>query len=177
MPLIVLLGPKHSGKTTAGKELAALLNLPFFDLDALIETETGKSVRALYVMGEELFRRHESAALSALFEKQRRGVLAAGGGIVDNGAAMKLLAGADAVTVCIEVSSQCAWERITAAGLPPFLRAPSLEASRAKHRALHDERTERCRKAARFTVNGEGKTARETAGMIKEVINKSRPAF
>jgi shikimate kinase len=173
MPLIILLGPKHSGKTSAGKALADLLDLPFFDLDALIETETGKSVRALYTMSQELFRRRESEALSALFEKQRRGVAAAGGGIVDNGAAMRLLAAADAVTVCLEVSSQCAWERIAAGELPPFLRAPTLEASRAKHRAVHDDRTARCRKAARFTVNGEGKTARETAAMIREVITKS----
>jgi shikimate kinase len=85
--LTVLLGPKHSGKTAVGRELAALLEMPFFDTDELIEAETGKSVRALYTAGQNVFRRHEAAALFALLNKQY-GVIATGGGIIDNDDAM-----------------------------------------------------------------------------------------
>jgi shikimate kinase len=34
---IILIGLPGSGKTTIGKELASKLNVPFFDLDKVIE--------------------------------------------------------------------------------------------------------------------------------------------
>jgi shikimate kinase len=43
--LIFLTGFMGAGKTTAGKKVAALLNYTFIDLDALIEKQTGKTIR------------------------------------------------------------------------------------------------------------------------------------
>ncbi|MDR1389981.1 MAG: shikimate kinase [Treponema sp.] len=169
---IILTGPKHSGKTTVGKELAALTDAPFFDLDDLVETAAKKSVRELYGESPALFCRHESGALLAFLETQH-GVLAAGGGIIDNAAAVNLLRRASGATaiICIDVPVQCAWHRIASRTLPVFLQAASLEESREKHRVLHENRMERYRRLARFTVSGKNKTAREIAQAIADLLH------
>jgi len=192
--MIILIGPKHSGKSSVGRELARLLDVPFFDLDALIEQRSGQSVRALYTTGPELFRREEEAALKGLLAgegnvggfapdgesqgvlaaggESQGGVLAAGGGLTDNPGAMALLGdGAMHVTVYLDVSAETAWQRITSAGeLPPFLKAETMEASMEKHRALHQRRSEACRKFARVCVNAEGKQPEELAEELLLVL-------
>jgi len=184
--MIVLIGPKHSGKTSAGRELALLLKIPFYDLDALIEERAGQSVRSLYSAGPELFREAEAEALEALLslhesdENQAEGcitggVLAAGGGITDNPAALApLMKGNNQgghITVYLDVPAQTAWQRITNAGeLPPFLRAETTEASREKHRLLHERRANGCRNIARFSVTVGEKSPAELAAEIRGLI-------
>ncbi|MDR0997648.1 MAG: hypothetical protein LBL70_01155, partial [Treponema sp.] len=69
MEIILLTGPKHSGKTSAGRALVRLLAektdpaASFIDLDELVEDRTGKSPRALYREGPEIFRKAEADAL------------------------------------------------------------------------------------------------------------------
>jgi shikimate kinase len=173
--LIVLTGPKHSGKTTTGGELARRLELPFFDLDLFIEGRTGQSPRALYRLGPELFREEEAKALAALLAGDPApgavtGVLAAGGGIIDNPGAMALLTRSGHITVYLDISAETAWRRITGNSqdpeLPPFLRAESMDASRQKHRLLHERRSAAYRAAATISISAEGKTPAETAGEL-----------
>ncbi len=79
--LIFLYGPPGSGKSTAGKALAADLQLPFFDLDGEIEARAGKSIPEIFEQdGEDLFRTLESAELHHLSIAHERGVIALGGG-------------------------------------------------------------------------------------------------
>jgi len=168
--MIILIAPKHSGKTSVGCELARLLDVAFFDLDALIEKRTGQSVRALYTVGPEHFRREEEAALKELLaggEGGAGGVLAGGGGLTDNPGAMALLEDGAHLTVYLDVSAGTAWQRITSAGeLPPFLKAETMEASMEKHRVLHRRRAEACRNCARLCVSAEGKGPEELAREI-----------
>jgi shikimate kinase len=76
METVLLVGPKHSGKTSAGRALARLWtgkNAPaafFTDLDELVEDRTGKSPRALYGEGPEIFRKAEADALGDLFGRE-----------------------------------------------------------------------------------------------------------
>jgi shikimate kinase len=81
-PLLVLVGPPASGKTTVGTALAALLGVEFRDTDADIEDVAGTTVADLFVQyGEPHFRALEEQAVSrALAEHD--GVLALGGGAV-----------------------------------------------------------------------------------------------
>jgi shikimate kinase len=84
-PVIIIVGPKHSGKTCAGKALARLWEedpapeggeaagpenkkppAVFIDLDEVVEEWEGKSPRLLYREGPEVFRRAEAEALRAL---------------------------------------------------------------------------------------------------------------
>lgn len=90
-PLLVLVGPPASGKTTVGTAVALALGVAFRDTDADIEAGTGSSVADLFVTdGEPHFRAlEESAVVRALAGHD--GVLALGGGAVTSAATRKLL--------------------------------------------------------------------------------------
>jgi shikimate kinase len=77
---VVLTGFMGSGKTTAGRLLAARLGWKFIDLDHEIERRNGRSIPAIFATeGEAHFRHLETAALASLLG-QSRVVLALGGG-------------------------------------------------------------------------------------------------
>lgn len=79
--LITLVGMPASGKSTQGLHLSKLLNLPFYDLDILIESAEKQSVKELFAnKGEDFFREAEHKALVRFFEIHTEGILAAGGG-------------------------------------------------------------------------------------------------
>ena len=163
MELIILCGPKHSGKTSAGRELAKKLSAPFFDLDQLVEEKTGQSVRELFLADEALFQREEAVALAELFASDLlMAIVAPGGGIIDNPGAMALIQKESArhCTAYLEVSSETAWRRIASDGeLPPFLKAPTLDAAKEKHRLLHERRAKEYKKIADYCISAEAKSA------------------
>ena len=174
MRFIVLVGPKHSGKTNAGKALALLLSCDFVDLDDLIAERSGKSPRALYGEGPDIFRKAEAGALGALLESERAGhssalVIASGGGLVDNPDALSIMGRFPIASVFLDVSAQTAWTRIRAEGeLPPFLRTENPEGT---HRALHERRAAAYRQLASLVINADNKSPQEIAQEIKDGLN------
>jgi shikimate kinase len=81
-PLVVLVGPPGSGKSTVGAALAERLELPLRDTDQDIETLSGTTIPDLFVeRGEDYFRELESEAVRAALDSHH-GVLALGGGAV-----------------------------------------------------------------------------------------------
>ena len=172
MRQIFILGPKHSGKTCVGKELALLLKCNFTDLDVLIEEQTGKTSRDLYIESQELFEKAEKNALEAsllLKETNAFHIIACGGGIIDNPKAFDLLKNAkNAVSVCLVVSADTAWQRINAKGmLPPFLNT---EKPGENHRNLHKRRCEEYQKLACIKINANSLSPNEIAAQITEKL-------
>ena len=81
---VLLTGFMGSGKTTVGRRLAERLDLPFYDLDQMIEEQAGRCVREIFETdGEEEFRRLERSALEAVLELPRAVVATGGGTLVD----------------------------------------------------------------------------------------------
>jgi len=81
-PVVVLVGPPGSGKTTVGAALAERLELPLRDTDQDVETLTGTTIAELFVdRGEAYFRELESEAVRAALDSHS-GVLALGGGAI-----------------------------------------------------------------------------------------------
>jgi shikimate kinase len=76
---IFLVGFMGSGKSTAGKKLAALLDYTFIDLDAMIESETDRSVTEWFREGEPKFREIESLVLKQTADF-KNSIIATGGG-------------------------------------------------------------------------------------------------
>lgn len=69
-----------SGKSTAGKRVAALLRWRFEDIDRLVEQKEGMKVTEIFsAKGEKYFRSAESAALREVSSRTRT-VVACGGG-------------------------------------------------------------------------------------------------
>jgi shikimate kinase/3-dehydroquinate synthase len=90
---LVLLGCRGSGKSTLGPPLAALLGLPFVDLDTEIEREEGASVAEIFATsGEAHFRRRESRLLRRVLEGPPV-LLAPGGGVILDPENRRLLRG------------------------------------------------------------------------------------
>uniref|UniRef100_UPI0025BEC765 shikimate kinase n=1 Tax=Demequina sp. TaxID=2050685 RepID=UPI0025BEC765 len=79
-PVVVLIGPPGSGKSSVGARVARLLGTTLRDTDADVEAAAGRSVSDIFVSeGEERFRELERLAVAkALVEHD--GVLSLGGG-------------------------------------------------------------------------------------------------
>jgi shikimate kinase/Fe-S-cluster containining protein len=172
-PLLLLCGPKHSGKTCAGLALREILGCDFVDVDALIEEREGVSARTLYrLKGPEFFQQAEARAIVSIMGRAGEGgalIAAAGGGLIDNEAAMNAVTGGGRVVIVyLEVSAAVAWRRIEeeardGGGLPAFLDA---ENPKEAHAALHERRAAAYKERAHITIDAEEKTPRQLARQI-----------
>lgn len=118
-----------SGKTTLGQELADRLNLGFYDLDELIENQTGHTVNLIFEkFGEEYFRKVETEVLDYFLEGKKYFVLASGGGTpCFNGNMDKMNAAAS--TVFLDVEEEELVRRLSSASNfgRPLLQVENIE--------------------------------------------------
>ena len=78
---IILIGYMASGKTTIGKLISDALELPFYDLDFLLEQELHLKINEIFDQkGELFFRKKEREVLESFLNKTDNYVLALGGG-------------------------------------------------------------------------------------------------
>jgi len=81
---LVLVGFMASGKSTIGRKCAEALRFNFRDSDCVVERRAGKSVPAIFEEdGEAAFRKMEEEAIRDM-ARERRTVIATGGGAVMN---------------------------------------------------------------------------------------------
>jgi shikimate kinase len=110
---IVLVGLPGSGKSTFGKQVAALLNFVFIDLDQLIEEGTGKKISQIFSEeGEGKFRELESIYLQKVLDGLEGFVLSTGGGTPCFNDNMELI-NEKAVSVYLEVSLEEIFKRLS----------------------------------------------------------------
>jgi len=187
MQSIILTGPKHSGKTNAGKALASIYSCDFIDLDDLILQRTGKTPRQLYIESNtsgrcgvsagSLFKQAEAEAASFLMTALAgkaviKSIIAAGGGIIDNPEAMAAIKISGVEMVYLSISAGEAWNRIAnspngkkpKSELPPFLQT---ENPKETHRLLHERRASAYLQIADIVIEAEGKSPEEIARMIQ----------
>ena len=109
---IALVGLRGAGKTTLGRMLAARLGWEFVELSHAIEQEAGFAVAEIFEFGgQAAYRRYELRALEAILSARRGIVLAAGGGLVADAAALERLLDA-CYTVWLKASPQDHWDRV-----------------------------------------------------------------
>ena len=125
--LVLLIGPRGSGKTTAGRALAGRLGWAFADADDHVEAAAGMTIAAIFAAeGEPAFRDREAAALAELCGRTGH-VIATGGGAVLR-PANRLLLRRSGFVVWLDVSPEAAWQRLQADPLTAA-RRPNLTAS------------------------------------------------
>ena len=101
---IALIGLRGAGKSTLGALLAERLEVPFLELDRLIEQESGVGLSAIFdLYGQGGFRRFERRCLDHVIETYPCFVLATGGSLVSEPATFERL-----LTMCFTV-----WLRAT----------------------------------------------------------------
>ena len=81
---IVLIGYRASGKTSAGRELARLLERPFFDSDRMIFAKTARTVREIVEAGGwQAFREVEKTVIAELASLDDAVIALGGGAVMD----------------------------------------------------------------------------------------------
>ncbi len=114
--VIALLGLRGAGKSTLGAAAAERLGWTFIELDAMVESEAGMSLGELFALhGEGYYRRLELQVLNDVLERNRRAVLATGGGIVQSSEAFHLL-DSRTITVWLKARPDEHWDRVVKQG-------------------------------------------------------------
>lgn len=166
---IFLVGMMASGKTTIGRQLAALLGYDFKDTDALVEQRAGADISWIFdVEGEDGFRDREQLALE-LGTRQPNVVVATGGGAVLREDNRRLMRGRGTV---VYLSAPAA---LIAARAARDRRRPLLQVDdvRAAVETLVRERHPLYRDVAHWEVEIEGKAARSLAADIANLLRNS----
>jgi shikimate kinase len=170
---LFLTGPKHCGKTSAGKALSSLLSerkisCDFLDLDDVIVKRTGKTPRRLYLEDPAIFQKAEAMAIAEVVESPGRRpsllrVISLGGGSIDNEKAVSTLKRSGGTFIYLSISAEAAWQRIADKELPPFLKTNNPQKT---HKELHNKRMVEYLKFADIVVQVEGKSPEEIAEEI-----------
>ncbi|MDR3322230.1 MAG: shikimate dehydrogenase [Synergistaceae bacterium] len=80
---VVLIGLSGSGKSSLGKLLAERTDMPFVDLDLVVEQEAGMRIKRIFDLhGEPFFREMETRVLREATSASKPSVIATGGGAV-----------------------------------------------------------------------------------------------
>lgn len=163
---VALLGIRGAGKTSVGVRVATKLDVPFIELDALIEQLAGLSLGSIFELhGEGYYRRLERQALLSLLSRPSF-VVATGGSIVSSDESYALLRSA-CQTVWLKSTPEDLWSRVVAQGDG----RPMRENPRAMDelRALVDARAPLYARAA-LTIDTEGRSvAQIVTGITKQV--------
>ncbi len=113
---IALIGLRGAGKSTLGAKLAEQREVPFFELDRLIEQEAGVPLSAIFdLYGQSGFRRLERRCLDDVIAGNPRFVLATGGSLVSEPATFERVLTA-CYTVWLKASSEDHMQRVVAQG-------------------------------------------------------------
>jgi shikimate kinase len=163
MTRIVLIGAPGSGKSTVGIALAAHLQWPFVDTDALIELKESKKITDLFVdNGEEYFRHVEFETLKEVLE-ETSAVISLGGGAPISQPAQDALVASDSTIVFLDVALATAAPRVGFNRDRPLL----LGNPRAQWQALSDQRRPIYEKLATQSIKVDGMTVDEIIAIIE----------
>ncbi|MDM8004432.1 MAG: shikimate kinase [Bacteroidota bacterium] len=172
---IYLIGFMGSGKSSAGKGIAALLRWKFADLDKLVEEKEGMTVSGLFASkGEEYFRKAEAEALRKVSVRTRT-VIACGGGTPCSEENMAVM-NSTGLTVYLRLPAEALVARLRRTGAQrPLLKdaGPAEIHSRVQNLlALRSSWYER----ADLILDAETMTEEEITAMIADAV-RSRGAY
>ena len=167
MSRIVLIGAPGSGKSTIGSALAAHLQWPFVDTDALIELKESKKITDLFVEnGEGYFRAVEFETLQEVL-KEESAVISLGGGAPISERSQEALASSNSIIVFLDVSLATAAPRVGFNRDRPLL----LGNPRAQWQSLSDQRRPIYEKLATQSIKVDDMTVDEIISIIESELS------
>ncbi|MGN0695383.1 MAG: shikimate kinase [Oscillospiraceae bacterium] len=156
---IFLCGFMGCGKSTVGRELAALIEKPFTDMDSYIEKKAGMSIPEIFAeKGEKAFRTMETSAVKELALSDE--VVACGGGAMlksENAEA----AAAGGIVVYLDADFETCYDRISGDKNRPIVMANTKESLEG----IYNDRKALYTANSQISVKAEG-----TPGEIAEKI-------
>jgi shikimate kinase len=118
---LALVGFMGTGKSSAGRLAAELLQFEFVDTDELIEAQCGMSIGEIFkAQGEPAFRQLEQDMVRNLSQRQKT-VIATGGGLITDPANLASLK-THALVVCLWATPEIIWERVQTQTHRPLLQ-------------------------------------------------------
>ncbi|MFJ5937492.1 shikimate kinase [Streptomyces sp. NPDC093071] len=169
-PLVVLVGPMGSGKSTVGALLAERLGAPYRDTDADIVAAEGREISDIFVEdGEERFRALERDAVARAVA-EHEGVLALGGGAVLDAGTRTLLAGLPVAYLSMDVEE--AVRRVGLGAARPLLAVNP----RRQWRELMEARRHLYTEVARAVVTTDDRTPEEVADAVLSALEIEKDA-
>lgn len=163
-PLVVLVGPMGSGKSTVGALLAERLGVPCRDTDADIVAAEGRAISDIFIEdGEPHFRALERAAVRAALA-EHTGVLSLGGGAVLDADTRALLAPHPVVYLSMDVEE--AVKRVGLNTARPLLAVNP----RRQWRELMEARRHLYTEVARAVVATDERTPEEVAQAVLDAL-------
>lgn len=168
---IALIGLRGAGKSTLGARIAKELNVPFIELDRMIEQVSGTPLNMIFdLYGQTGFRRFERRCLDEVLEKHPRFVIATGGSIVSEPATFDRLL-RECYTIWLRATPEEHMQRVIAQGdMRPMAHNP--EAMSELRKILH-EREPQYRKAD-LTLDSSGRDASALANDVLGALSPHR---
>ncbi|GAA2444604.1 shikimate kinase [Streptomyces mauvecolor] len=163
-PLVVLVGPMGSGKSTVGALLAERLGASYRDTDADIVAAEGRAISDIFIEdGEPHFRALEREAVRVALA-EHTGVLALGGGAILDEGTRALLAPHPVVYLSMDVEE--AVKRVGLNTARPLLAVNP----RRQWRELMDARRHLYTEVARAVVATDERTPEEVAQAVLDAL-------
>jgi len=167
MSRIVLIGAPGSGKTTVGHALAAHLQWPFIDTDALIELKADKKITDIFVVdGEDHFRALEFEVLKEVLQEDSA-VISLGGGAPIAADAQDEIRKSDSIVIFLDVSLATAAPRVGFNRDRPLL----LGNPRAQWQALSDKRRPIYEELASHSIKVDDMNVDEIVAIAESMIS------
>ena len=111
-PNIYLTGFSGSGKTTVGKQVAAMTGWTYRDTDDEIVAATGRAIEDIFREdGEAAFRKLERSVLESVSQGERQVVSTGGGIVLDEGTRRTM--DATGIIVCLEARADTIYRRLS----------------------------------------------------------------
>lgn len=158
---IILTGFMGTGKSDVGREVARRLGRPFVDMDAEVETRTGKSIAAIFAEeGEPHFRNLEAEFCRELSARRELVIATGGGALVDEENRRRM--SDSGLVICLTCQIEEILRRLASSDDRPLLacheRKREIERLLARRRAAYE--------AIPHRIDTTGLTVDEVAGRV-----------
>ena len=171
MRKIILLGYMGCGKSTIANRLSKSTNIPYVDLDKIIEERTNLSISKIFKQrGEIYFRKLEHEFFVELLNSPENMIIGLGGGTPCYANNHKLLRGDNIISIYLKASVETLFERLVSNKSKRPLVADKSDEEMKEFIAKHLFDRSFYYNQAQYKVSIDGKTKDETTQDILDIL-------